>query len=113
MSLLKIDVEGMEDKVLRGADRLLSSKRVDSVLMEFQHADSQQKRNMEIHQFMQSHGYQVEALHFDTNRSIFLSDAEIAASTGSFDRLMYHCLSLASSHCNLFWKLKCVQRGAC
>ena len=104
--MLKIDVEGLEDKVLLGSTNLLSSGRVDTIVHEFQHNKYLEERNRKIHALLGSYEYRINALYFATNRSIILDADEAEAATDSYDTLMNFCTRMPNPHCNLLWKLE-------
>lgn len=106
MALLKIDVEGLEDKVLLGSTKLLSSGRVDTIVHEFQHSRWLEARNRKIHELLAAQHYRVNALYFATNRSIILDEEEAEAATDSYDTLMTFCTRMPNPHCNLLWRLE-------
>lgn len=106
IALLKIDVEGLEDKVLLGSMKLLASGRVATVVHEFQHHKWQKERNRNIHSLLVSQNYEVKALYFATNRSIILNDTEVEATTRSYDTLMSFCSRMPNPHCNLLWRIR-------
>lgn len=66
IDLLKIDVEGMEDQVLRGFDRLLQARAVDLVQFEYGRANILSRFLLtDFHTFFGQRGYRVGKLYPD------------------------------------------------
>ena len=66
VDLLKIDVEGMEDKVLRGFERLLRERAVDLVQFEYGRVNIISHFLLsDFHALFQSYGYRVGKLYPD------------------------------------------------
>lgn len=62
MRLVKIDVEGFEPEVFRGAPRLLSNQRADAILFEFNERGGGQPAEQPIFQLLMDAGYRFLAI---------------------------------------------------
>jgi FkbM family methyltransferase len=79
IDLLKIDVEGMEDRVLRGFDQLLQRRAVDLVQFEYGRVNILSRYLLaDFHAFFQERGYRVGKLYPDGVewRSYVLADED-------------------------------------
>jgi len=79
---LKIDVEGFESDVLRGANKLLLAKKIDYILFELHDTllQSIQRTSQEVFQVLFESGYQI----IDLNGTLMLENGSIQIPNGDY-----------------------------